>query len=113
MGAWGYGSFDNDTALDFIPELINQKPLKKLINQKHLETWQYDEVRVAAEIIIHLHKINTLWVDQEIINGLVDKLNLIIGDKEWLNDWRDEQEAKAMIRQLKGFVKKLEELEGY
>jgi len=113
MGAWGYGSFENDTALDFVPQLINQKPLKKLANKKRIDTWEYDEVRAAAEILIHLHKISPLWVEQDIIWGLVDKLKIIINDKEWLDGWRDERDAKAMIRKLKGFVKKLEELEGY
>ena len=113
MGAWGYGSFENDTALDFVPQLINQKALKKLVNKKRIDTWQYDEVRVAAEIIVHLHKIYVLWIDKTIINGLVDKLQLIIDDKEWLNGWNNRNDAKVLVKQLKGFVKKLEELEGY
>jgi hypothetical protein len=36
-----------------------------------------------------------------------------INDKEWIDDWSNECDAKAMIRKLKEFVKKLEELEGY
>ena len=29
MGAWGYGSFENDSALDFLSSLINEKAIKK------------------------------------------------------------------------------------
>jgi hypothetical protein len=113
MGAWGYGSFDNDTAMDFVSTLLNQKVLKALVNKKRIDTWQYDEIRVSAEILIHLHKINKFWVDQDVIDGLIEKLNVIINDKEWLDGWDNRNDAKALIKQLRGFVKKLEGLEGY
>jgi Domain of unknown function (DUF4259) len=113
MGAWGYGSFENDSALDFVSELINQKALKKLVLKKKITDWDYDEIRVSAEILIHLHSLNEFWVDQEIIDGLIRGLELAIADKDWHAAWVDERDAKAIVKQLKKFVRQLKNIEGY
>ena len=115
MGAWGYGSFDNDSAMDFIGDVININKLEKLIKLIHKKNsdLDYNEVRVAAEFVLHLHEINSLWFDRHIIDGLVDGLELAIADKEWFDSWRDERDAKSIIKQLKSFVKKLKALDAY
>jgi len=113
MGAWGYGSFENDSALDFLSSLINEKEIKKLVNKKKLESYDYDEIRITAEVLIHLHKINKYWVDQETIDGLIDGLNAAISDKEWIGSWDDSRAAQQLIKQLKKFIKQLQNLKGY
>lgn len=113
MGAWGCGSFDNDSAMDFISDLLNQKALKKLALKKKITDWDYDELRVSAEILIHFHKLNEIWVDQEVIDGLIQGLELAIADKEWHASWVDKHDAKTIIRQLKKFVRQLKQLVGW
>ena len=113
MGAWGYGSFENDTALDFVPDLFNEKAIKKLVCKKNISEWDYDAIRVSAEVLLHLHKLNNLWVEQETIDGLIKGLEVIIADKAWFDNWNDERDANGIKRQLKGFIRKLGELEGY
>ena len=110
MGAWGTGSFDNDTALDFIEDLISFDALKKMIRKNQLD---YDKIRVAAEILIHLHKINSIWVNKEIISILVIGLEAAIQDTDWHDTWRDPADAKKLIKQLKSFVKTLKTLESF
>lgn len=114
MGAWGYGSFDNDSAMDFISELINEKSIKKIINKKRIESYEYDKIRVAAEILIHLHKLSDIiWVYQSTIDGIVEGLKVAISDDEWFESWDDELRAKLLKKQLKKFIRELEKIEGY
>lgn len=113
MGAWGYGSFENDTALDFIHDLINWKKLKKLIKKKQFNHRDYDELRISAEIIIHLHLINKIWTEREIMDGLSRGLQQAIQDESWYESWKDESGAKDIMRQLKKFIKQLKNLDGY
>jgi len=112
MGAWGYGSFENDSALDFLSSLINEKAIKKLFKTKS-KHHNYDEIRITAEILIHLHKINRFWVDQSTIDGLIDGLNVAINDKEWVSGWKSQTDARLLVKQLKKFVKQLKNIEGY
>ena len=113
MGAWGYGSFQNDTAMDFVGNILNEKALKELVNKKKLDHYNYDEIRVSAEILVHLHKIQNMWVDQEVIDGLIRGLDLAIEDKSWHDTWRDEKSAKDMVKHLRKLVNKLGKLKGY
>jgi hypothetical protein len=114
MGAWGYGSFENDTAMDFVGSWINSKALKNLASKKKIDHYDYDEFRVAAEILVHLHKLDkTLWVDQSIIDGLISGLEMAVKDVSWHDTWRDSDGIKKIIRQMRGFIKKLKKIEGY
>jgi hypothetical protein len=113
MGAWGYGSFENDTAMDFIAHLFNEKALKKLVSQKKLSEDSYHEVRVSAEILIHLHKLNDLWVDQETMQCLIKALETIEADTEWYKTWVDDNEAAGIKKQVKTFIKKLKTFDAY
>jgi hypothetical protein len=113
MGAWGNGSFDNDAAMDFVSDLINFKSLRKLVFKKSFSDFDYHEVRVSAEILLHLHKINTLWTDQEVIDKLIERLETIAADDEWFTTWIDERDGRNIRRTIKRFIKGLKEIEGY
>ena len=112
MGAWGYGTFDNDSALDFVSYFVNGKALVKLVKQKHKDQ-DPNELRAAAAIVLALHKINDLWFDQEVIDKLIESLEYVINDKEWFDSWSEARDAKDIKRQFYKFVKQLKELEGY
>jgi len=114
MGAWGYGSFDNDQSMDFIASLLNEKAIKKIVNKKRINTYEYDEIRVSAEILIHLNKLcDIYWVEQSTIDGLIEGLKTIINDNEWFESWDDDLRAKLLKKQLKKFVRQLESMEGH
>lgn len=116
MGAWGIGSFENDTALDYIPELINfdslNEKLKRLLPNK-IDHYHYDEIRVSVTILIHLHKINNFWVKQEVLNNLSLAMKIILNDKSWYNTWRCENDAKNIKLQIRRDLIKLRKLKGY
>lgn len=113
MGAWGKGSFDNDSALDFVPNIVSFKKVGKLVKRKHIDSFMYDEIRVSAEILLHLHKIEIIWTDQEIIDNLIECLKTILTDKEWFETWRDSRDASDIRRNIKRLIKGLENVEGY
>ncbi len=113
MGAWGYGSFENDSALDFVGSLINEKAIKDLFKSKNKYAHNYDEMRITAEILIHLHKIHDLWIEQETIDGLILGLEKCVADDEWFESWRDERDAKLLKKQIKKFIKNLQSITGY
>jgi hypothetical protein len=108
MGAWGTGSFDNDTALDFVPEIVNFSIIKKLIDNDSL---YYNQARVAAEILLHLDKLGGLWTDQEIIDCLIGCLEGLLEDKKWLHTWNDK--GKATKKDVKRLIKGLKRMEGF
>lgn len=113
MGAWGYGSFENDSGMDFLSNLINEKEIEKLLKKKDFQDWDYDSIRITSEVLIHLHKINKFWVKQSTLDGLIEKLEFIINDDEWFESWDDNLRAKLLKKQLKKFISQLSNLEGY
>lgn len=108
MGAWGFGSLDNDAALDFVPELINEDAVKKMLKMKH----NHAELRATGEILVHLHKLNNLWFHQETIDELVAKLESVLTDQDWMDSWADDgpEVVRASIKKL---INKLKKLDGY
>lgn len=110
MGAWGYGPFDNDSAMDFVSLFVNSKELIKLVKQKDPDP---NELRAAAAIIIQLHKVNDLWFDQEDIDKLIGRLEDVINDGEWFNSWKDTREAGDIKREIRKYIRELKKLEGY
>jgi hypothetical protein len=92
---------------------VNFKADRKLLSKKKFESYDYAEVRVAAEILLHLHKINNLWTDQDIVDGLIERLELILKDKEWFESWREESGAKKVKRDIKRFIRGLKQVDAY
>lgn len=110
MGAWGYGPFDNDSAMDFVSLFVNSKELIKLVKQKDPDP---NELRAAAAIIIQLHKIQDLWFDQEDIDKLIGRLEDVINDDEWFETWRDSRDARDIKKEIRKYIRELKKLEGY
>ncbi len=95
MGAWGHKTFENDSACDFMSHI--ESPIKKLIKKKHLNTYEYDDVRAAAEIIIRLSGHDYNFDDEEIIDPLIEKLEFILSNKDWINTWEKSSSIKRYI----------------
>lgn len=108
MGAWGYSTFDNDTACDFKAVMINEKEIIRACSKKNFD---YDEVRASAETIIHLSKLDPLWVYQSTIDKLIECLKIALKDTIWLEGWNDGgKETKRSINRL---IRNLNKIEGY
>ena len=102
MGACGMGPFENDAAMDFVDDLM--APIDK-ISKKKLDIYSYEEVRAAAEIFLLMKCCN---YRVETASLLVDKLEKILADNEWIGSWVDGgEEAK---KDLKKQIKKLRAL---
>lgn len=110
MGAWGYGAFDNDTALDFVPEIINFDIIQAKINN---ENFYYDEARVATEILIHLDKLGGIWAEQKTIDLLIIVLKGLLEDKEWFGTWNSKKNTAGIKKEVKGYIKALKKIKGY
>lgn len=111
MGAWGYGPFENDAALDFVSRLVSEDVINELISIKNPDSYNYEEARVTAKILIHLHKINKLWVRGETLDGLEGLLNVALNDKAYSKTWDDG--GRAVKRSLKILINQIKKLEGY
>lgn len=85
MGAWEYGIYDNDTALDFVGDLESFF-IEKLNGSKEPE-----EIRVIADIAQHL--------DLEILPNCVEELEFLLDDEDWINTWNDPDRIKGMIQE--------------
>lgn len=110
MGAWGFGPFENDSALDWVSYFISNKELAKLVKRKDPDP---NDLRAAAEIVLALHKLNDLWFDQEVIDGLVKALEKVIDDEEWFDSWVSRREAMKIKRKIRNYIRELKKLEGY
>lgn len=105
MGAFGYGSFDNDNALDFIPELINIKQFEKLVKKKTLDINDYDRLRAGCELVWILKE--AVIFDEDLLPLLIKKLQIILADENYTASWREPEKIKRNIR---GLIKKMEKL---
>jgi hypothetical protein len=114
MGAWGTGSFENDSALDFISNIFNEKEIVKVIKSSKKRGWHaYDEARVAAATLLHLYKLDTLWCNQSTIDLLKEYIDVAKSDEEWLDSWYDIRDRRDIKKSLSKLSKGLSELEGY
>lgn len=102
MGAWGYKSFDNDTASEFISEML--VPVEKILKKKRIYNYEYDEFRAAAEFVIRMSPCYIF--DKEIIEPLLDKLQFIIDDVQWIKEWNSPVSIRRdLTRQITDLTK--------
>lgn len=105
MGAWGFGSFDNDAAQDFLSLLVCEKAVTRAL----AKTDNYAEVRVAAEVLLHLSRIQDLWFKKETVEKMIRYLEGALENKMWLESWIDGgRAAKKSLRRLIGGLKRME-----
>ena len=91
MGAWDFKAFDNDTALDFVQEIVRYiaAPLKGGAGK-----YSNEDMRASAQLLCILAK-RGLYVDYLALAK--DKLKLILDDDEWMEDWNDPVQARREI----------------
>lgn len=106
MGAFGYGPFDCDGALNWYESIT--KILKKEISKKSLD---YETVRSIAEFIWINRNELYLWNHngQKMLQLLISKLKKILDDKSWIDDWDDPLKIKRNIRNQIYKLEKLKE----
>ena len=102
MGAWGYGTFENDNALDWISDF--EAFLTKSIRSK----W-YDDNLAATHVLVSI-SLSSGGVDSfpnlEIVDLAYCRLNTILKDDKWLNSWDwgidlKKKEIKKLRKKLK------------
>ena len=105
MGAWGYEAFENDHALDWVGEVVNEDFWSKI--KKALEGEDHDEIRAAAGLTIAVLSgcRATAPYEYDIRKIAYDSLNRIMGDRNWLESWGHSDEV------IKDIQKQLRELE--
>jgi hypothetical protein len=104
MGAWGYKAFQNDTACDFMFDI--EAPIKNLFKKKSISQHQYDKFRAAGEIVIKLSEVYS-FDEEEIIDKLIEKIQIIVNDADWISTWDD---PDLMTKDLKRQIKQLTKL---
>lgn len=110
MGAWDYGHLDNDTALDFVDDVINKKALEKLAKKKKIDEYEYNEVRAACVVVVQLAKLEWAHFDEAIVEGLTQHLEKIYKDEKWLDNWLNPKKVKKNVGDL---LKQMRNVEGY
>lgn len=93
MGAWGYKVFNNDTSCDLMYEWT--EPIHKILKKKLSHQYDYDQVRAAAEFIIRMSPCYTF--DLEMVNPLIEKLQYIVSDQNWIGSWNKKASIKRDI----------------
>jgi len=105
MGAWGYEAFENDHALDWVGEVVNEDFWSKI--KKALEGEDHDEIRAAAGVTIAVLSgvRGAAPYEYDIRKIAYDSLKRIMWDGKWLDSWGNPAEV------IKGIQKQLRELE--
>jgi len=105
MGAWGHEAFENDHALDWVGEVVNDDFWGKI--KTALEGENHDEIRAAAGITIAVLSgcRATAPYQYDIRKIAYDSLKRIMWDGKWLDSWDDPAEV------IKYIQKQLRELE--
>lgn len=113
MGAWGYGIYENDYAMD-TSHFIREKPLPELINYCLNDGDEYD-ARMGADIFLRTQELLSFiadytleeWVEETAAKYVV-RLESILTDKDWIDSWVDstfvERDIKNQISRLKSLV---------
>ena len=105
MGAWGYEAFENDHALDWVGEVVNDDFWGKV--KTALEGENHDEIRAATGLTIAVLSgcRATAPYEYDIRKISYDSHNRIMGDRNWLESWGHSDEV------IKDIQKQLRELE--
>lgn len=106
MGAWNYGLFDNDDALDFWPVLRDSKtPMKeieKALNER--ENWAQNKRRAAAAMVKWLLQFDGRTI-KKLKNESVKALKEMRSNRYFTDDWKQPATIK---RRLDKEIKELE-----
>lgn len=95
MGAWGYKVFSNDTSCDFMADL--EAPIEKLLKKKHVQSYDYDEYRAAAEFVIRMSPCY-IFEDEDIVVPLIERLQKVLADDMWTSNWKSSRSIKRDLQ---------------
>ena len=120
MGAWGTGSFDNDTALDWVFELektddlsLVESTIESALDEEYIDSDIGAEVLVAIEVLARLKgnfgkedpyskdadkwvKAHPLKVENPLLQKAKEAIDMILGDKSELKElWEEVDEYNA------------------
>ncbi len=98
MGAWGYGPFENDTALDFMGGIAN------LIAERTLQARGPHEVLAGIHALILLGGAGV--ADSTLEKKLAKRLAAIATDKDFLSGWDDG--GTNIKRSINRLIKKMD-----
>lgn len=113
MGSWGTGTFDNDTASDFMMGISDKlsKVCRSMLKKKPgraksssarggslgRQYYYYDEARASAVTLATLFK-SGAPVAVEDLTDAESVIRVMLEDKEWIGRWRS---PDAITRSLK------------
>lgn len=105
MGHWGYGTFENDNALDWVNDF--ETFLIKSIRSK----W-YDDNLAAIHTLVSISLssrgiVKYSFPNFEIVDLAYTRLNTILKDDEWLSSWNSKELKKKEIKKLYNKLKVL------
>jgi len=104
MGAWGYGAFDNDGALDLRDDVMldisksSWKKLEKAMGRVNDTGWE-GEARAAANMILSIANLG--YGKRELKKKLRESeqiLQTLLDNEEYIETWREPKKAKTELR---------------
>ena len=111
MGAWGYGTFENDGALDHF-WVVTEK-IAECFTEKKPYTYSttnfgsIEEMRVAAQLLVSIHRL--LSIDDTFLSKAYKAVKAISEDEEWISSWDDEKtirkEIASELAQIEGCMR--------
>ena len=99
MGSWGYGPYDNDNAADWFCNLDTTGIY--VFIEKGLNSNCYQEQRAAAWMVQRLAETAYVYSIDKIDEHrklAVEKLQAMLKDSEWINDWRNPDKIVSEIK---------------
>jgi len=94
MGCWGYGPFDCDSAADMVAKLT--KPIVLAATRKRCASYHYGEARAAIQMILLAHGTDILGGPP--LAMCLDALTRIVGDEQYVNDFKEPLKAATQLR---------------
>ena len=99
MGSWGYKPYENDEAGDFFTGLTESDDAVRVITKALKSGSEDGEVRAAAHVLAIIRKyVARPYLYLQDINKSIQRLELLLNDDEYLNDWDHPADAKRAIQ---------------
>ena len=98
MGAWGYGNFENDDALDWADDFRDflVRSIKSKFHNKNLAA-----IYLLASISFDVEDTSALFPNFEVIDLAYNRLETILKNDGWLFEWNDKEQKIKEINNLK------------
>jgi hypothetical protein len=99
MGSWGYKPYENDDAGGFFCTLTEADDAVRVITKALKRGSEDGEARAAAHTLAIIRKyVARPYLYLQDINKSIQRLELLLNDDEYLNDWNDPADAKKAIQ---------------